>query len=320
MTFRYSFIKSLAFGLIFLLLWSPALGESPRIERLPLVAARPVGDVLDRVVDEELPIVEPMVDTRRSTECWTWQALPAGLMYKSYLAGAKEPRFAAQWVKERNAGWIWDISLGGRAGILRYGTCDPLNPQGWQVDIEGAAFPRLNMEHENDLIACDYRFGLPLTHAIGPHHYKLAYYHLSSHLGDEWMLQHPGVQRINYSRDAIVFGYSYYPRPALRLYAEAAYSLGRGEFTLPWEFQFGVEYSPAEPTGLRPVPFIAIGSHLREEVDYGGNVVVQSGWQWRGPTGNLLRMGMQCFVGMSDQFEFYNRYESKVGFGIWYDF
>jgi len=251
----------------------------------------------------------------------TWQVLPDGLMYKSYLAGVKEPRFASQWVNERTGGQIWDIAIGGRVGILRHGTRDPLEPEGWQVDLEGAAFPRIDVARESDLVACDYRMGIPLTHAEGPHHYKIGYYHISSHLGDEWILRYPGqLRRINYVRDSILVGYSYYWRKDFRFYGETACALGSGEGTEPWEFQFGVEYSPAKPTGLRPVPFVAVNGHLREEVDFGGNVTVQSGWQWRGATGHLLRMGMHCYVGMSDQYEFYDEYESKVGFGIWYDY
>lgn len=251
---------------------------------------------------------------------WDWQVLPKGLLYKSYLAGPKEPRFAAQWVNERQAGWIWDVALGGRVGVLRYGNDNPLHPEGWQIDMEGAALPRLSLESSMDLVACDYRFGVPLTFARGKHHTKFGYYHLSSHLGDEWMIRHPGLQRINYSRDAMVFGHSIYPVPSVRLYAEAAWSFHCGQETKPWEFQFGVEYSPADPTGLRPVPFVAVNGHLREEVDFGGNLTVQAGWQWRNVAGRLFRMGMQCCLGMSDQYEFFNQYESKVGFGIWYDY
>ena len=291
------------------------------VDPLPPLHVAMVADMPEiPELQDELSSFSPAATSVRSTECWTWQVLPQGLMYKSYLAGPKEPRIASQWVKDKTYGWIWDITLGGRVGILRKGTCDPLNPQGWQVDIEGAAFPRLNMEHENDLVACDYRFGIPFTHAVGRHHYKIAYYHLSSHLGDEWMLQHPGIQRINYSRDAVVFGYSFYPRPAFRLYGEVGCALGRGELTDLWEFQFGAEYSPPQPTGFHPVPFMAINGYLRQEFDYGGSVTVQSGLQWRGATGNLFRMGMQCYAGTSDQFEFYDQYECKVGFGIWYDF
>jgi len=322
---RHTFLSLLACGLVAGLVWPTECGAALRVERFPPVVVASADEVLDPAVDpaiyNDLPTATaPSRPAKRGRESWTFQVLPEGLLYKSYMAGVKEPRFAAQWVSERTADWIWDIALGGRVGIIRHGTCDPLNPEGGQIDIEGAAFPRLDMGRHMDLVACDYRFGIPFTHALGRHHYKLAYYHISSHLGDEWMLLHPGTRRINYGRESMVVGYSFYPWPELRLYGEAAYAFGTGDYTGPWEFQFGVEYSPAQPTGLCPVPFVAVNGHLREEVDFGGNVVVQSGWLWRGATGHLLRMGMQCFVGMSDQYEFFDQYESKVGFGIWYDY
>ena len=65
---------------------------------------------------------------------------------------------------------------------------------------------------------------------------------------------------------------------------------------------------------------MAINADLRKDVDYGGNFVVQTGWQWRGPTGHLFRIGVQYFTGKSEQFQFLNSYEEKVGFAIWYDF
>lgn len=106
---------------------------------------------------------------------WSWHLLPDGLIYRSYLAGVKEPRFAGAWVHERKLGWIWDIALGGRVGVLRYGTASRLWPEGWQIDLEGAAFPRLDLEHDRDLVAADFRFGIPLTYGVGPWKSKLAY-------------------------------------------------------------------------------------------------------------------------------------------------
>ena len=47
---------------------------------------------------------------------------------------------------------------------------------------------------------------------------------------------------------------------------------------------------------------------------------MQTGWQWRGQTGHTLRVGMQYFNGMSEQYQFYNRFEEQIGFGLWYDY
>ncbi len=253
-------------------------------------------------------------------EPWSWQVLPEGVIYRSYQAGAKEPRFASAWVHERDLGWIWDVSLGGRVGLIRYGTRDALYPEGWQLDFEGAALPRLDLEHDRDVVSTDYRAGVPLTYGEGPFRWKFAYYHLCSHLADEYLLRIPDAKRLNYIRDSLVLGGSYYWGDDLRLYAEAAWAFSSDDGAEPWEFQFGIDYSPRKPTRFDGAPFVAVNGHLREEIDFGGNLVFQTGWQWRGPAGHLFRTGMQYYVGKSDQFEFFDDYEEKLGLAIWYDF
>jgi hypothetical protein len=251
---------------------------------------------------------------------WRLQLLPDGLIYRSYLAGVKEPRFASVWNHEETLGWLWDISLGGRVAALRYGTEDPLWPEGWELDAEGAALLRLAPEEDRDLVACDYRFGVPLTFGRGGFRTKFGYYHLSSHLGDEFLLRHRGFFRDNYVRDSLVLGQSLYLTDALRLYAEAAWAFYTSGRAKPWEFQFGLEFSPAAESGIYGAPFFAINGHLREEYDYSGNLVAQTGWQWRGASGHLFRIGMQYYAGHSDQWEFADQYEEKVGMGLWYDY
>ena len=106
-------------------------------------------------------------------------------MYKSYLAGPLEPRFGSAWLHDNDNGWVWDASLGTRVGIWRYGTTSSSRPQGWQLDVEGGAMPRLNVEHQEDLESVNFRFGVPLTWSQGPWQMKFGYYHLSAHVGDE---------------------------------------------------------------------------------------------------------------------------------------
>ena len=55
-------------------------------------------------------------------EDYSLHLMPQGLIYRSYLAGAKESRFQSAWNEEKNIGSIWDITLGGNVGLLRYGT------------------------------------------------------------------------------------------------------------------------------------------------------------------------------------------------------
>ena len=120
---------------------------------------------------------------------WTWQWVPTGLIYHSYMAGPHEPRAGITSFSDGEGGAFADATLGGRMGFLRYGNCDPIIPAGWQLDFYGAAIARLDLKSKEDLDACDYVFGLPLTYGNEQWQFKFGYAHLSSHLGDEFMRQ-----------------------------------------------------------------------------------------------------------------------------------
>ena len=179
---------------------------------------------------------------------WSWQLMPNNLIYTSYLAGPKEPRLGTVWYDDtapsltepgQAEGWLWDSTLGGRASILRYGSDTVLHPQGFEVQIEGAAFVRLDPEDERYFRSGDYRFGIPLVYSTGRWQSKLAYYHNSAHIGDEFMIKNPTFPRVNYVRDVIVLGGSWYPLDWMRLYGEVGYSFFNAGGSKPWEFQFG---------------------------------------------------------------------------------
>ena len=257
-----------------------------------------------------------------SDEPMQWQLAPTGLMYKSYLAGDREPRMGSELTYERYHGWYWQATAGGRFGLFRYGTDNSLWPQGWQVDVEGAAFPRLDLEHEEDLNDCDYRGGLLSTTRQGPIETKFGYYHLSSHLGDEYLIHYPSalVTRLNYVRDSLIAGVAVYANPSLRLYGEVGWCFREDGGAEPWEFQFGADFVSPYPTGAGGTPFFAINGHLRQENNFSGNLNVEVGWAWRGRDGHLIRTGVQYFNGMSNDYEFYNTFEEEIGWGLWYDY
>jgi hypothetical protein len=262
---------------------------------------------------------------------WGWQVLPDGLIYRSYQAGPRESRLGLHTFQNsypahgpyagQKSEWAWDATLGGRKGIIRYGSFDDCNPVGWQLDFEGATIVRLNLDENRDVDSSDFRFGVPLTYTAGDGvAYKLGYYHLSSHLGDELIARNGANTRVNYVRDAIIAGVSYQMFPSLRVYGETAYAFFTAGGAEPWEFQFGAELSRPGPTGFRGTPFIATNAHLREEVDFSGDWTLQTGWLWRGDTGSTLRLGVHYMNGKSTQYQYFNRNEEQVGLGLWCDF
>lgn len=253
-------------------------------------------------------------------EYWHWQLLPKGLVYRSYLASTKESRMYGGVNEARDDSTFWDATLGARVGIFRYGTSDYILPDGFEVDVEGSAQVRLDVPENVDVRSVDFRGGVPITYGVGQHRFKTGYYHLSSHLGDEFLLMYPDYPRLNFARDVLLLGYSYYATPNLRFYGEAGWAF-YSIVSEPWEFQFGIDYAPQQRTGFRGAPFFALNGHIRQEMDWGGNFTAQVGWAWRADNGpQLLRAGFQYFNGANNQYSFYASSEEIFGFGLWYDF
>ena len=76
---------------------------------------------------------ERWIESDTPPDSWEAQVLPVGLMYPSYLAGRKEPRLQSIITYDEDYGTLWDITLGGRAPIFRYGTKNITSPEGWEL-------------------------------------------------------------------------------------------------------------------------------------------------------------------------------------------
>ncbi len=256
------------------------------------------------------------------SENWQWQVLPTGMMFPSYLAGRKEPRLGCVFTDDLDYGGLWDIQLGGRIPLLRFGTKNAVQPEGWQIEVEGAALLRLDFERGRELAGTDFRAGIFLVRGYKKWQFKFGNYHISSHLGDQYILDHFRLPRIQYTRDELVFGAAYRPIPAVRIYGEAGAAYKTGATTDPIELQFGVEYSApyTHEDNLKGSPFAAIHGHLFQELEYSGYLNLQAGWQWRGPSNDLFRLGIEFYTGCDDQYQFHYYYQKKLGFLVAFDF
>ena len=252
---------------------------------------------------------------------YTWQVMPSGLLYRSYLAGEKESRIASVWSKDSTGRTVWENTLGGRIGLLRHGTVGAYRPKGWQFDFEGAALPRVLPGTVSTMLeAVDFRVGLISTWAVDRWHIKAGYYHLSSHLGDEFVIANPMFTRLNYVRDSAITGATYDLSDDWQTYGEVAYAFGAEDGAKPLELQYGLQYTPMV-FGLRGAPFAAINGHTRQ--DFGGitSVNMQAGWQWRGTQSqHLMRLGMQYYKGPALQYSFPGGHDRLIGGGLWFDF
>lgn len=247
-----------------------------------------------------------------------WHVRPEGFIYETYWASAAEPSLGTRIVESNSHGSLIESDIGARLGLFRFG---PHNrEEGFQIDILGGAKLRQDWDSA-DVLSTDYRYDVLGTWGGKRHQWKFGFYHVSSHLGDEFLIANPDFHRLNFSRDALVLGHSFYPIEPLRLYGEVGWGFNL-EHSEPMELQFGFDLGPPHPTGLGGAPFAAGNVHLREEVDFGGNITLQAGWAWRGHNSQdgALRTGLYFYDGKSPQFSFFDEHERQIGWGLWYDF
>lgn len=250
---------------------------------------------------------------------WHLDLLPAGLIYRPYLASPKESRTSLQIVNS-NGDSLADASIGGHWGLLRYGTLNATFPKGIQLGLEGSAQMRFSGVGRFDFLTTDYRFGIPLSFSHSNHQTRLGFYFQRAHPSDRlWDRIRSLFNDEIFERKSFVLGHSIDLTNRFRVYGEADYAYSTS-VSDRWAFQFGAEYAPVCPTGMLGAPFIAANGYLREEVDFGGTFTLQGGWAWRKSRGRLCRIGLHYANGKSNHFSLHDFHEQQIGFGIWHDY
>lgn len=141
-----------------------------------------------------------------------------------------------------------NIALGDDFGIYRW--IDALWHGDIQIGIESGIWSVFNMDpgHPNiaggtELVNTDFYVGVPITYARDKWSFRLRGYHISGHLGDEFLVNHPGFVRLNPSIEAIDFFTSYQASEAIRLYVGPGVYV-HSDPSFPWKplyIEYGTE-------------------------------------------------------------------------------
>jgi hypothetical protein len=96
-----------------------------------------------------------------------------------------------------------------------------------------------------DLQNADYYVGIPLTYVYNCWSFRLRLYHISTHLGDEFLVleNHPGLTRLNPSYEALDFFTSYMLTKNIRLYGGVGFYVD-SDVSFPqdrWYVAYGFE-------------------------------------------------------------------------------
>lgn len=298
---------------------------------VPPAAPESENDVLSQEpLSDQVELHQPLTAEHVFSHCppggepaFCWQILPEGLLYRTYIAGEREPRMQlVSMYDTRSKRQVWDATLGGRVGLLKLSDPSDQNSDAFQLDLDGAVFARVLPEEVSAMLeGSDYRVGLYGTWKFDRISYRAGYYHISAHVGDEFLVANPLFTRINYVRDSLLAGVSYDLTDVNRVYTEVGYAAGVQGGAKPLELQMGAEYTPRAQTPAVGAPFAAVNGHLREDFDFKGGVNVVAGWGWQGPESKRrFRLGLNYYNGPSLQYEFFDRWENLIGAGIWMDY
>jgi hypothetical protein len=127
--------------------------------------------------------------------------LPETDVFRPILADPGEPRFYGDYrrLHFRGSSLLTEgngddidagmVAAGGEFGL--WGLRQPRGCDGLQVSVFGAAFAQFNLSTSSlDLLNADYLVGAALTYRHGRWSGRLRYYHQSSHLGDQFLLNY----------------------------------------------------------------------------------------------------------------------------------
>lgn len=170
--------------------------------------------------------------------------LPVGDVFRPLVADPKQPQFFISYIRMHTPAEHFSaasVGYGENFGLARWPGVEA--GDGWQFNFFGGLFAQFNLDApSSDLINADYTVGFSLTHRRGPYSARARLYHQSSHLGDEFLLSQPNVQRINLSIEA-TDAMASYEWDRWRVYGGAGYLIGRDPPDLkPGYAETGVEY------------------------------------------------------------------------------
>ena len=181
--------------------------------------------VMDGLPPEEVELREKYVSRPQLNGIWFPQMT---VLFQPLLA---DPRQVTYTLGYRAGDHVIGVStigvaLGDDFPIYRW--LDVLGHGDLQVGIEAGIWsvfnlsPHPNIDGGTELVNTDFYFGIPITYALNQWSFRLRVYHISSHLGDEYIINHinePGFKRLNPSIEATDFAVSYQLTEGIRFYA-----------------------------------------------------------------------------------------------------
>lgn len=275
-------------------------------------------------------VVYKNVAEHEKTEAPSTIRLPLSVLYPTELANPRQVAFA---------GAIrWQDSVGGRVSspvtfgiqfpLYRWLNVGLLSTTGdIQFEIEGAVFGIFTQSgHNNTLVNTEYYVGLPLTYAYGNWAHRLRVYHISSHLGDEYVKTHKNFKRLNKSFEAFDYSLSYMITDDIRVYVGPGSIIhSDSEMRLkPLYIQYGMDIhlNKIQWKELYGRPFLSMHFENAQDTKWKMDATFAIGYEWGRSEhlGRKVRLALQYHSGFSQDGQFSRKHNDYVQLIVSYGF
>ena len=228
---------------------------------------------------------------------WLPEGPPA---FRPFIADPRQVTLSVGWrFNDKTLGKnLIPVTLGGNFPIFRWVDIWPMRGD-VQFEIEGAVWAIFDPLHASSpLIDADYYIGFPITYLFGNWAVRLRGYHISTHIGDEYLLDHPHFSRKNPSIEAFDLYASYQFTHDIRLYGgigwvacqDDSYRVG------PFYAQAGAEIRLFQ-IGYKDycnrfygVPFLAMDFYYHSHFKHHVNSNFAIGYEWGKVSGIRRKM------------------------------
>ena len=270
------------------------LPRDDRIRRSIIQYVKDLPDVSEVKEGDISPEIEEKIRERQPIRQVKGVWFPEStVLFQPFIANPRDPVYsiAYRWNDVLSTQQI-AISLGDTFPIFRWFNVLPWHGD-MQIDIAACVWADFNMNPKNqpngewaELITTDYILAIPISYAINKWSYRLRIYHISSHLGDEFMVNKQNVARLNPSFEAIDFFTSYQATYGLRIYAGPGFVINSddsfpmktfyAEYGFEWRFM-GLRYHYHRLYGA---PFLALDLQNWQANHYKLSTTLQLGYEW----------------------------------------
>ena len=286
-----------------------AIKQIPGVTRVELRSAEPSSP----------PLLEEPVQTTIPEPAPKW--LPRGALFAPLHADPRWPQFGGsyrQFTRGLNLAGVFAGNFGETFAVYRN---KAFFGGEWEFGVQAGVFSVFDVSTNSiDLVNAYYRVGLLSSYRNGRFSAFVRVQHQSSHLGDEFLLNNPGVTRVNLSYEELDMKLSYDVFRWLRLYGGGGYivhrfpeNLGRG--TTQWGAELISTRTYLEGR-LRPVAYADFQCNERTNWAVGRSIMAGVQFENARIGDRQIQLLLEYYAGPSPDGQFYVQPVTWYGIGV----